>query len=326
MILSILLVVSFSAHADTWEELQSLYFKKLNFRVNQESLREIPVYAYELSKYADSVRADIHNREEAGLVFIYDALMLMNLNKGVGDGSLQLEDLRQHRSYAPVGAGALDELKARAEFAHQELIEALRLRPDDQRILSWIAGAKHGRLVLENDGTVQKSLREALDSIPLRPTFNLWSAILIFRNHSADSDMYGELASAGKTFVNHLGDSTNPCVTKPQDCENGIKAEYNIQSSLVTLGDTFLRRAEFLLDVGRIGEAMELLSYSQGTYKQLFSEKNIEHTNSWSDKDVITERMEYVAEMFKTRKPRKLLLNGTSNFARPYECASCHGR
>jgi hypothetical protein len=313
------------ALAQPWEDLQSQYFSKLNLRVPNTALKEIPEYAFKLSSFVDSLNGA--DKETDGLVLIYDALLIMNNNKGIKEGVLQLEDFKRLRAYAPAGSTDLTEMKARAEFALKELITAAKLRPNDQRISSWIAGARHGILLLENgDRVPEESLRAAIDAIPLRPTFNLWSAILIFRTQNAGIEMFGELATAGKNFVNHLGDPTNPCLARPEDCQNGIKARYNLQSSLVTLGDTFLRRAEYLLETGDIGQAMELLSYAKGTYDQLFTAKNIKHTQSWYDQDVIAERREYIVEMLRTRKPRKILLHQTANYARPYECASCHGR
>lgn len=50
------------------------------------------------------------------------------------------------------------------------------------------------------------------------------------------------------------------------------------------------------------------------------------HTQTWADQDVIAERRDYIEEMLQTRKPRKIRLHQAVNFARPYECASCHGR
>lgn len=303
----ILIFFTTSLFASSWKE---EYFPKLNFRVSEERLKAIPPFAGKLAQMAEMVMKNPGASEEDGLVLIYDALMLMNNNRAVKEGVLSLKDLRSYKSYTSLNDE--EELKMRAQVATLELEKAKVLRSNDLRIPSWIAGSRRTY--------TDTSLREALDAIPLRPTFNLWTAILMFHTQSADTEMFGELALAGKHFVDSLSHSDNPCATKPEDCRSGPKAPYNLQSSLVTLSDTFTRRAEVLLLRGEFREAMEYLSYAQGTLKQLPLESD------WGDQEVVEERADYIQEMLRVKKPRSLLLHETPNFKRAYECSSCHGR
>jgi len=165
-----------------------------------------------------------------------------------------------------------------------------------------------------------------LDAIAIRPTFNLWTSIILFHNHAAGTEFFDRLVVESKAFVDNIQKGLNPCKEKPQDCANGAKAPYNSQAAIAMLGDVFLRQAEYLLTVGNIPSAMEMAGYAQGTYKNLSSPENAENTKSWPDNQVLTARVVYLDAL----KPGTSIEAGsfqrTSDYQRVYDCASCHGR
>ncbi len=118
------------------------------------------------------------------------------------------------------------------------------------------AGLIYDALMTNNsNGAAQGHLELAAEA---RPTFNLWTSILLFREQPSDSPLYTRLAGEAKAFVDKMKTGDNPCTKKPEDCFNGPRAPYNFQAAVTELGDVFLRRAETYLQAGDVPHAMEM--------------------------------------------------------------------
>jgi hypothetical protein len=321
-------------NVDPFTGIQPQFFPMLDFRAGPEHLKAIPEFAARLSSLADGERTKLKSgilttdseRSRAGLIFIYDALMTINNTNGVTSGFIQLADLKVARRFSAPGMDKKHQLEARMKYALGELKTAATLRPDDRRIDSWIAASNTGLITIKEGKPSDKVLTASLDAIGIRPSFNLWTSIILFRNQDAGTEFFDRLVAESKMFVDNMQKGVNPCKEKPQDCNNGAKAPYNTQASIAMLGDVFLRQAEYFLSRGNIPSAMEMAAYAKGTYDSLNNPQNAENTKSWPDNQVLVERSTYIG----TLKPGASIEAGsfqkTAAYQRVYDCASCHGR
>jgi hypothetical protein len=216
-------------------------------------------------------------------------------------------------------------LEARAEYAVNELTVAAKLRPGDRRIDGWLAGARVSSERMRYGATSSKSLQSVLDAIPVRPTFNLWTALILFNQVDASSPLYDRLAGEAKRFVDSVSAGADPCKERPRDCRASVHAPYNFQGALTMLGDVFLRRAEYFLKKGDIPRAMQMAGYAKGVYSQLDAPDQAKATKSWREREGLTVRQERVATVLERRLPKGDLVNSEA-YRQVYECASCHGR
>lgn len=320
--------------ADPFVQIQPQYFPMLDFRAGPEHLKAIPEFAARLSSLADAERTKLQSRtlttdsekSRAGLIFIYDALMTVNNTSATLSGTIPLADLRTARQFSALWMGKKHEQESRMKYAIKELKAAALLRPDDRRIDSWIAASNIVLKTIREGKPSNKVLAASLDAITIRPTFNLWTSIILFRNQKAGTSLFDRLVAVSKTFVDNIQKGMDPCKDKPQDCDNGAKAPYNSQAAIAMLGDVFLRQAEYLLSQGNVPGAMEMAGYAKGTYKNLNSPQKAEQTKAWPDNQVLAARTVYLD----TLKPGASIESGsfqkTSDYQRVYDCASCHGR
>jgi hypothetical protein len=300
--------------------LQKAYFLKLDLRAPKKELQTIPAFAVKLRTLADKQRAELasnknltqRDKELAGLIFIYDAMLNMNIIIGINEGKLSLADFTPHET-----------LLARAKYILAELKFAATLRPDDHRIDGWIVGATGIEEKLQTGHTSKATQAAILKTINARPSFNLWVAILMLHNEAPAAKQ--KLLQAAKNFVDAANHGKDPCTLHPQDCISTWKATYNFQGSLTELGDVFLQQAEYYLAKGDIEKSMELAGYADGTYAQLFKPQHIKQTKKWPDHDVLAIRKERLAKIHHRELAKESLIK-MDQYQRVYECASCHGR
>lgn len=316
---------------DDFDAVQAHYFPMLDLRASSAQLTALPAFASQLSKIADATRAQLvqgtisgpEQTAKAGLVMIYDALMMHNNTDAALNGGLSLASLVASRRFAAAGASDQDELLARARYALANLALAAQLRPDDRRIDSWTVAVQASIERIQNGQVSEAALTKVLDTIDERPTFNLWTALLIFRGRDASSELYGRLVAAAKDFVDSASD---PCSQHPQDCQNGPHAPYSFQSSVTVLGDAFLRRANRLMQDGRVGDAMLLAHYAQGTYARLNAPTHGLDTQAWPDRSAIGPRIDAVQKLLNAQTLNDVSFVASDDFRRAYECSACHGR
>lgn len=323
------------SEADPLVALRKEYFPMLDFRAGPKHVQEIPKFAARLSALADAERVKLAEgkltseaeKARAGLIFIYDAMMTTNNTIGLTQKALSLTSLIEARRFGAENADPRAELLARAAYSVKSLEDAAKLRPNDRRIDSWLAGAKIIHEKIETGDVSERALAEALATVAVRPSFNLWSAIILFKDLDEKSSYFGELLTESQKFVDAIRAGANSCKNNPEDCRNGANAPHNLQAAIVELGDVFLRGAEFFASKGDIGNAMKLSMYAQGTYKMLSSPENAEATQKWPDKEALDERLEYAK---KFNPMNKQVVPGTfralKHYQRAYDCASCHGR
>lgn len=319
---------------DPFAAIQSEYFQMLDLRAGFDRLQSISAFAANLSRLADIERTKLvtdqlrtpESRQRAGLIFVYDALMTTNNLNAVLAGVLKCSDLTLTRRFSTKHTAERDELIARARYSMMSLELAAGLRTDDRRIDSWLAAARIN-LARQLEGKVSdKSLKAALDAVAIRPTFNLFTAIILFRGQPSDSILFSELANASKKFVDATSRGTDPCTLHPKDCANGVKSPFNLQASVTMLGDVFARESEHLLRSGKTREAMQMLGYAKGTYAHLQAPAQADATAKWPDSSVLSQRATYVDSI----RPGKALpahgIESLQGYSRVYECSSCHGR
>ena len=324
----------FQDSADPFIAIQTQYFPMLDLRTGTGNLSVVSQFAARLSQIADGERAKLSSnkletvdaRHRAGLIFIYDGLMTTNNTNAVLNGILKLSDLTVKRSFADKGAPDHEELIARARYTISSLELAARLRPDDRRIDSWLAAAQINLDKISNGGISDQSLKHALDAITIRPTFNLFTAIILFHGHSENSPMFTQLAQEAKKFVDATSSGSDPCANHPEDCGSGSKSPFNLQASVTMLGDVFSREAEHLLRSGNIPGAMQMVGYAKGTYAHLQADAQVDATNKWSDSAVLSQRITYLETLKPGATPEISAFTSLSGYNRVYECSSCHGR
>jgi hypothetical protein len=261
----------------------------LDLRAPSQDLKRIPKFSAKLSTLADEQRSILvtntyltkDDKELAGLVFIYDAMFNSNIIIGVLDGKLSLSDFTKEKRFSKETTPHA-ELQARAKYTISELKFAANLRPNDHRIDSWIIGAKSLAEKIQT-GHISKSTRAAIiKAIGARPSFNLWTAILVLHNEPPASKQ--ELLESAKNFIDAANQGKDPCTLHPEDCIGTWKAPYNFQASVTELGDVFLQQAEYFLKKGDIEKAMTMAGLADGTYTQLYKQKHIEETKKWPDR------------------------------------------
>lgn len=308
--------------------LQKEYFLKLDLRAPKSDLQTIPAFASRLSELAVRQKAlldtDKHltkdDKEFAGLVLIYDAMFNVNVIIGLEARKLSLADFV---NLGPNNASPNEQLEARAKFSVLELQHAAKLRPNDYRIAGWIAATK-GEVERIHSGHISKSIEDGiLQSIAKRPSFNLWTAILMLHNEPQFSKQ--PLVDAAMAFVQQESQGQSECMLHPDDCMSTWKAPYNLQASVTELGDVFLQQAEYDLARKRISKAMEMAEYAKGTYAVLSKPEHLELTQKWPDFDALALRMKRLTDV-QNQKRAKEPLDKMSLYQRVYECSSCHGR
>ena len=251
-------------------------------------------------------------RARAGLVLIYDALLLQ-------------------RNYAHVLRGKIDRAALAGDAAARrgravELLElAKALRPHDGRVDSWLA-ATRGMAELAPDGSLTGARKQQiLAAVDVEPSFNLFTAYIALRDEPAQSPYGQALFEKTRAFIASARcRNVEPGTREARNCESGPLAPYNLQAATVMLGDQFLRQGEAALQRGAIPEAMELLGTADGVYATLSAERHRAATARWSKAPLLEIRRRRVGEI----KPGRPLPDAgfwrSAEYASIYDCAACH--
>jgi hypothetical protein len=328
---------SSAASSDPFDDIKDHYFSKLNLHANESRMKTIPPFAARLTKLAEDEKIKFKDgqlgtsetRERAGLILIYDALMTVNNTNAAAAGQIPLSKLKEAYTFDPHATTDHDEVLARYEHSLEDMELAAKLRPDDRRIDSWVAAEKLDIEKTRIGKIPSNALIASLDAIPARPTFNLWTSMLLFKEEPPDSELFARLAGESKNFVDQVRQGNDPCKSRPRDCRNGNLAPYNVQASVTILADVFLRRAASLYQSGDVPHAMEMASYAKGTYSQLQSTLHAKKTASWPDRPALKDRLQRVSDLLQSHSTKPATepeLQRTENYRRVYECSSCHGR
>ena len=318
---------------DEFDTLKAQYFEKLDLRVSEERLKSIPAFSARLTTVADWERwkeksgllPSTEEKERAGLIFIYDALLVMNNTEAVGRGTFSITQLTDARRFSSPLANEKMELVTRAAYALKELSMASKLRPEDKRIDAWMAAA-NAALEKVKDGEISdRAIAAAFGAVTTRPSFNLLTALVLFQDEDASSARYEHVVAAAQKYVDASADGSEACKAHPEDCSNGPNAAYNLQGAAVIVGDIFLRRSEYFLEKDDLTSASQMAGYAQGTYQLLEKEAAAEATARWPDKSALelrTSRLDRIHEALVPTEP----FQKHPDYGRSYECASCHGR
>lgn len=319
--------------SDEFTAIQSQYFQRLDLRASPAELAPIPPFAARLSALADGERGKVltgelttaEQKARSGLIFVYDALMTMNNTDAAARGTLDLTALEKARRFSASATDAKSELNTRAVYVINELSMAASLRPDDKRIDSWFAAANADLERLRDGKMSDRAISAVLDTVAARPSFNLWTALLVMQNEDPSSPQFTRLLTAARTFVDGTAHGQDPCQSRPLDCVNGPNAPYNLQAASVILGDLFLRQAEYSLSKDDIPTASQMAGYADGIYAHLRKPATAATTAQWPDRDVMPLRDDRMDKIHQALPPPDSLLTNV-NYQRVYECASCHGR
>jgi hypothetical protein len=260
---------------------------------------------------AGGLRTD-EARGQAGLVLIYDALLLQ-------------------RNWAHAQRGKIDPAKLAGDGAARRsraiaLLElAGSLRPQDGRIASWLA-ATRGMAEPGPDGAPTAARKEQiLAAVDVEPSFNLFTAYIAMRDEPADTPYGRALFAETRAFIAaRKCRDVEPGTQEARNCESGPLAPYNLQAATVMLGDQYLRQGEDALRRGAMPEAMELLGTADGIYATLSTERRRAETARWSKAPLLEIRRERVAALKPGTVPPDPAFWSSAAYASVYDCASCH--
>ena len=251
-------------------------------------------------------------RADAGLVLVYDALLLQRNLAHATRGKIDRQAL----------PGDATSRRRRAV----ELLElATTLRPADGRVASWLA-ATRGMADVGPDGEMTDARKNALlAAVDVAPSFNLFTAYIAMRDEPLDTAHGTALFAKTRAFLESREcRDVKPGSAEARRCEGSPIAPDNLQGATVMLGDQFLRRGEEALRRGSIPEAPDLLGTASGIYASLSSERHRDVTARWSKADLLDARMRRLAAL----EPGGAVPNPdfwrSAEYASVYDCASCH--
>lgn len=251
-------------------------------------------------------------RGQAGLVLIYDALLLQRNSA--------------HAMRGKIDRAALSgDATARRHRAVELLEQAKALRPEDGRIASWLA-ATQGMADLSPDGSLTAARNtQVLAAVDVEPSFNLFTAYIAMRDEPPDTADGKALFLKTQAFIAaRKCRDVEPGTREARNCESGPLAPYNLQAATVMLGDQFLRQGEDALRRGAIPEAMEWLGTADGIYATLSTDRQRAATATWSNAPLLEVRRQRIAAL----KPGTPLPDPeffrSASYASIYDCASCH--
>lgn len=207
-------------------------------------------------------------------------------------------------------------------LAEKYFEEALRLAPDDVRILGWLGSAK---LAIGNIHQDEKATREGYfmlqDAVKAWPEFNQFTAGFAFSTLPATDDVFQEgLAYQWGNIDDCIGeeiDRINPdyqaylhletTTGSKRTCWNSWIAPHNFEGFFLNMGDMLLKN-------GDVDQAAQIYRIAQLS----------EDYSSWPYKSVLEERLanlDSLAQQFKTGDPEsepEIMFNST------YNCMACH--
>jgi len=269
------------------------------------------VDAVRRAQAAGTLRTD-DEREQAGLVLIYDALLLQrNL---------------AHALRGKIDRAALSgDATARRQRAVELLEQAKVLRPHDGRIASWLA-ATQGMADLLPDGSLAPARKaQILAAVDVEPSFNLFTAYIAMRDEPPGSAAGQGLFRKTQAFIAaRKCRDVEPGTREARNCESGPLAPYNLQAATVMLGDQFLRQGEEALRRGAIPDAMEWLGTADAIYATLSTERQRAATATWIKAPLLELRRQRIVAL----KPGAALPDPefyrSTSYTSIYDCATCH--
>jgi hypothetical protein len=249
---------------------------------------------------------------QAGLVLIYDALLLQRNSAHAMHGKIERAALR-------------GDTTARRQRAVALLEQAKVLRPGDGRIASWLA-ATQGMADLLPDGSLTAARKEQiLAAVDVEPSFNLFTAYIAMRDEPPGTPHGRALFVKTQAFIAaRKCRDVEPGTREARNCESGPLAPYNLQAATVMLGDQFLRQGEDALQRGAVPEAMEWLGTADGIYATLSTDRQRATTAVWSKAPLLAIRRERVAALKPGAPPPDGDFFRSASYASIYDCASCH--
>lgn len=250
------------------------------------------------TKCANEYKTSNH-KPLVGEILIFDALLKIN------DTQAKQDSKKGHLANTGQILKAIDNLKLARE-----------LRPNDKRIPGWLQGAKATLYRIQGEPIKDQILQKAVAAIDARPTFNLWTAILIFRDQDPNREPFEQLLSKAKDFADLMRGSDNPCLKLPTDCQNSPAAPNNFSSAIYTLADVFIRASNKRLHQGNIPEAMMFAGYAKGTLGNISSQPN----------PLLEYRMGLVASLFNRQRFADAELLANDRYHQPYTCKACHSK
>ncbi len=324
-----------ASFAKPFLEIRNHYFSMLDHHGSDSNRsRAIGAFASKLSTLAEEVNSKLSHgeiasdpdRQLAGLILTYDALMNINNSLGVMDGELKLSDVRLPGAPQSRRHESKAELATRFKNASNELAQAKKLRPDDERIDGWQLVPIAGLDILKQGKTAPNTLQSALD-LNTRPSFNMGTTVVLFKYENASSGLFKKILLKMKGFVDaYVKDGTTPCKDYPRDCKNRFFAPYNIEVSRVFIGDVFLRQAEQLLVDGDIAGATQMNAYAKNAYNAMNYEVPSSELLRWFEQPMLKARLDYLKKLDARVTPKPSAFQQTSAYKVIYQCASCHGR
>jgi hypothetical protein len=270
------------------------------------------------------------DRALAGLALVYDALLIERDLRLVDRGLADPHKLFAARRYAPSSSLDRDEgLRAECAARHRAAVDAVEhaavARPDDGRIASWRA-AMHAHVVEQAEGKFSaESLDRLLVAVEVSPSFNLFTALILFRDQPIDSPQSVRLFARVERYI-----AETPCRdARPETpegriCLNGPRAPHNNLTARVMIGDVYLRRGEAAFAAGDFARAMPLVMTAKGVYDTAYDPERRDETRTWRNGALVGARLERVAALRPGQPPLSPAFWRSTDYERIYECSSCH--
>jgi len=219
------------------------YFEALDY-VGPGGAAKTMNYECRLRAIAEAARPDLSSparqvREAAGLTLAYAAMFMVNVQYGVRDRAIDYEILTACGRYAP-GMGLDPELLSRERAIAGLLGEASLALPGDVRVRAWKAGSRIRVEALEKGHPTREALEELVAVAEEGSTFNLFSALIVTRDHEFPRDLLERLFQAAKKMTT----PENPCRAEPGKCAPGSKAPHSSRAAITLIADALLEHAE----------------------------------------------------------------------------------
>jgi hypothetical protein len=296
---------------------------------NSQIKNKIPQVESKLINIADKNTRKLsegayHNSSDLALTLVYAGLFMANTNDAVSNGFIDYKLLTSYRRFSRI-QNLKKELIARKKRIVRYIEIAQIYRSSDQRISSWLAGAKASLEKEENGVLSIKAIDALLKAATDYPAFNLFTAILALRNEKlTDSQKLQVL-----TLTEQMVGPQNPCRTSggaDHVCLNGWKAPFNFQTAVALLGDVLIKQAE--LDIlnnnsSNIQDGYRLAYTAKGVYSSAFSETMKNTTAVWENRNALQERIVKTDLLIQSKNGFGTFWQSQSG-VRTYQCASCH--
>ncbi len=220
-------------------------------------------------------------------------------------------------------------LRAERAARHRAAVDAVEnaalARPDDGRIASWRA-AMHAHAVDEAEGKLSAdALDRLLAAVEVLPSFNLFTALIMFRDQPIDSPQSAALFARVERYLADLPcRDVRPDTPEGRICLNGPRAPHNNVTARVMIADVYLRRGEAAFAARDFARAMPLVFTAKGIYATAFDPERRDETRAWRNGPLVQARLERVASLWPGQPPPASDFWRSTDYERIYECSSCH--